>query len=340
MSVKIICSRNNNVFEKTASFATNGGLVILAVQNIYDNRKRLKEYKIHPAVNKNKPIAFLVATQAQFDEVFKNEGITPLVGAQLPGVVVVTESLNPPYSKDPTRHIKYPNAAAKAKGIKYMLGNKPIYRTTEWYPDEKTAPDDIFIQHDNQKEIDGYISALKEDIKKNVNQERTLEKVKILPNLYNNGIYTQTVNYNSNGKLLSLGVMEIMTQSRLVSGCCLGGVGNNRDNMTIQGLRIAYILRTKETFETIFKNEKIVPSPGTILPGRIAVEEGLTPLIASNPSFGLKFLNAECKAANIPCKVNGQPIYRNYTYVLEEKEDFLLTHDNQNEIQAVLSNRK
>jgi hypothetical protein len=66
---------------------------------------------------------------------------------ELPGKVLVKESLLPFNTKDPQRDLK----VAGSTGIVCTLEGYPIYRKT--YYTTKSNADDIFVQHDNKEEI-------------------------------------------------------------------------------------------------------------------------------------------------------------------------------------------
>jgi hypothetical protein len=66
---------------------------------------------------------------------------------ELPGTVLIKESLVPFNAKDPERDLK----VAGSTGIVCTLDGLPIYRKT--YYSIKSNVEDIFVQHDNKEEI-------------------------------------------------------------------------------------------------------------------------------------------------------------------------------------------
>lgn len=68
-------------------------------------------------------------------------------GMELPGRIVVKESLTPFNGSDPDMDLKI----AGETGIVCKIGDKPIYRRL--YYDETGKREDILLQHDNTEEI-------------------------------------------------------------------------------------------------------------------------------------------------------------------------------------------
>lgn len=119
-----------------------------------------------------------------------------------------------------------------------------------------------------------------------------------------------------------------------------------------QSRRIAFIFRTQEQFDAIFKAMGVTPTAGTELPGKVVVKEQLEPLSATNPMNGIKYPNAAAKAQGLMCVVYkkdaagnnvidpttgkpvGQPVYRDTFYTSDETvQDTLVQHDNGAQIQ-------
>ena len=69
------------------------------------------------------------------------------VGEELPGKIVVKESLSPFNPSNPDRDLKI----AGASGVICRIDDQPIYRQSFYTPDE-SAQDEL-IQHDNTQEI-------------------------------------------------------------------------------------------------------------------------------------------------------------------------------------------
>lgn len=149
MSVKIIKSKNNNVFEPTKK----AGLLCLAVEEIQAANAASLDGKF--ANQQSRRIAFIFRSKEQFDAIFAAMGKTPAADMELPGIVVVKEQTEPFSATNPMNGIKYPNAAAKAAGLACTVGGKPIYRDTLYTTDEDTA--DVLVAHDNNSQIQEFV---------------------------------------------------------------------------------------------------------------------------------------------------------------------------------------
>ncbi len=152
MSVKIIASKNNNVFEPTKKT----GLLCLAVEEIQANTELSLDGKFANAVSRR--IAFIFRSKEQFDAIFADMGITPAAGAVLDGIVSIKEQLEPFSATNPMNGIKYPNAAAKAQGLACTVSGKPVYRDTFYTTDEDTA--DVLVAHDNKEQIQEFVKKM------------------------------------------------------------------------------------------------------------------------------------------------------------------------------------
>lgn len=167
MSVKIIASKTGEVFAKTAKYDTNGGLLMLAIEEVDETPQGFNAFRSTGFVErKARRIAFLKATQVQFDNIFKAEEVTPAAGAVLPGIIAITETLTPINAKDPSQGLKTYNNAARLAGKFCTKEGKPIYRITEWFPEagDRTADmgdfADVLIQHDNQAELAQFVGTM------------------------------------------------------------------------------------------------------------------------------------------------------------------------------------
>lgn len=152
MSVKIIESKNKNVFEPTKK----AGLLCLAVEEIQPAAAISLNGKF--ANVQSRRIAFIFRSQEQFDQIFAAMKITPTAGAELPGIVSIKEQLEPFSATNPLNGIKYPNAAAKAAGLMCTVSGKPVYRDTFYTTDEDT--EDILVQHDNGTQIQEFVATM------------------------------------------------------------------------------------------------------------------------------------------------------------------------------------
>jgi hypothetical protein len=152
MSVKIIESKNKNVFEPTKK----EGLLCLAVEEIQADSAVSLNGKFANAVSRR--IAFIFRSKEQFDLIFKAMNVVPAAGAVLEGIVSIKEQLEPFSATNPTNGIKYPNAAAKAKGKMCTVKGAPVYRDTFYTTDVDT--EDILVAHDNGDEIRAFVQSM------------------------------------------------------------------------------------------------------------------------------------------------------------------------------------
>lgn len=150
MSVKIITSKEGNIFQPTKK----EGLLCLAVEEIQAAKAVSLDGKF--AGTQSRRIAFVFRTKEQFDQIFTAMNVKPTANAILPGIVVVKETLTPMSSVDPTRGMKYPNAAAKAQGLACTLNGQPVYRDTYYTSD--IEEEDELIAHDNKDQISAFVA--------------------------------------------------------------------------------------------------------------------------------------------------------------------------------------
>jgi hypothetical protein len=152
MSVKIIASKNNNVFEPTKK----EGLFCLAVEEVQPNATLSLNSKFAQAQSRR--IAFIFRTKEQFDAIFAAMNVTPAAGTELEGIVAIKEQLEPFSATNPAAGIKYPNAAAKAAGLSCTFQGKPIYRDTFYTTDVDV--EDVLIAHDNGADIQAFVAKM------------------------------------------------------------------------------------------------------------------------------------------------------------------------------------
>ena len=152
MSVKIIESKNKNIFEPTKK----AGLLCLAVEEIQADAAVSLNGKF--ANTQSRRIAFIFRSKEQFDLIFKTMGVVPAAGAVLDGIVSIKEQLEPFSATNPMNGIKYPNAAAKAAGLMCTVGGKPVYRDTFYTTDEDT--EDVLVAHDNGTQIQEFVASM------------------------------------------------------------------------------------------------------------------------------------------------------------------------------------
>jgi hypothetical protein len=102
-----------------------------------------------------KRVAFIAG---KVDELNKYVGDLSLVaGSELPGKIVVKESLIPVSATDATMGVKYPNAAAKTQGLACLVDDQPVYRKSMYTPNVDEL--DILVQHTNGDEIRAFMNA-------------------------------------------------------------------------------------------------------------------------------------------------------------------------------------
>lgn len=152
MSVKIIESKNKNVFEPTKK----AGLLCLAVEEIQADATLSLDGKFANAQSRR--IAFIFRSKEQFDTIFKAMNVIPAAGSVLGGIVSIKEQLEPFSTVNPMNGIKYPNAAAKKAGLMCTVAGKPVYRDTFYTTDENT--EDILVPHDNGTQIQEFVRTM------------------------------------------------------------------------------------------------------------------------------------------------------------------------------------
>ena len=158
--VKILASADGKAFVKSANYDTNGKLMVMAVEESIAAPTGFGAIKDGYMVRQQRKIAFVTATQEQFDAIFKAEGITPAGGVELPGVIQVIEQLTPFSATNPESGIKYPNAEMKKLGKACTVNGAPVYRKTTWLPDGDETVQDILVPHDNGAQIQEFIRSM------------------------------------------------------------------------------------------------------------------------------------------------------------------------------------
>lgn len=153
MSVKIIKSTKGNIFEQTKK----AGLLCLAVEEVQEAVKSTLDGKF-AGNGQSRRIAFIFRSKEQFDQIFADMAIKATEGVELPGIVVVTESLKPVDEKDPKRGAKTPNKAAALAGIFCTVGGKYIYRDTLYTTNQDM--EDTLIEHDNKDAVGNYVRSM------------------------------------------------------------------------------------------------------------------------------------------------------------------------------------
>lgn len=152
MSVKIIKSKNGNIFEPTKK----EGLLCLAVEEIQPAAGVSLDGKFANPLSRR--IAFVFRSKEQFDAIFAAMKLSPVENLELPGIVAVKEQAEPFSTVNPMNGIKYPNAAAKAAGLMCTVAGKPVYRDTLYTTDENT--EDILVKHDNNTQIQEFVRTM------------------------------------------------------------------------------------------------------------------------------------------------------------------------------------
>jgi hypothetical protein len=80
---------------------------------------------------------------------------------------------------------------------------------------------------------------------------------------------------------------------------------------------------------------------GELLPGKIVLEDTLTPINPNDPSQGLKFPNKACMEAGISLMIGDNPIYQlKWWDETGEVADTTIQHDNQAEIDEITNAAK
>ena len=129
---KVTGDELGNVITQSVNNPDYGYVRVEQVRSMYDDNSFLRRRKVS---------ALIQGTM----EDLKQEGY--YLGQELPGKVVIIESLNPTNKKDATKNIK----TAGNTGVVCKVGNQPIYRRTLYTI--ITNLSDELVKHDNVDEI-------------------------------------------------------------------------------------------------------------------------------------------------------------------------------------------
>jgi hypothetical protein len=99
-----------------------------------------------------KRVAFIAGSVKELQE------FNFIAGEELPGKIVIKETLEPLNAKDATMGIKYPSAAAKKAGLACTVNDQPVYRKSYYTPDTNKL--DIMIAHNNGADIIAFNASL------------------------------------------------------------------------------------------------------------------------------------------------------------------------------------
>lgn len=130
--VKVNGDELGNVIHQSSNNPEYGYVRVEQIRSIYDDKSFLRRKIVS---------ALIVGTM----EDLKDEGY--YLGQELPGKIIIVESLNPTNKKDLTRNLK----TAGNTGVVCKLNGEPIYRKTI-YSIVNNAVDKL-IKHDNVDEI-------------------------------------------------------------------------------------------------------------------------------------------------------------------------------------------
>lgn len=130
--VKVTGDELGNVITQSVNNPEYGYVRVEQVRSMYDDNSFLRRRKIS---------ALMQGTM----EDLKQEGY--YLGQELPGKIVIRESLNPSNKNDHTKNIK----TAGNTGVVCKVGNQPIYRRTIYTI--ITNLTDELVKHDNVDEI-------------------------------------------------------------------------------------------------------------------------------------------------------------------------------------------
>lgn len=130
--VKVTGDELGNVITQSVNNPEYGYVRVEQIKTTIDDNNFLRRKSVSALIQGN-----LVDLQA--------EGY--FAGQELPGKIVVVESINPFNSKNPARDIKH----AGNTGIICTIEGLPIYRKTVY--SLSTNAEDIFIKHDNVEQI-------------------------------------------------------------------------------------------------------------------------------------------------------------------------------------------
>jgi hypothetical protein len=99
-----------------------------------------------------KRVAFIAGSVKELEE------FNFVAGEELPGKIVIKETLEPLNAKDATMGIKYPSAAGKKAGLACTVNDQPVYRKSYYTPD--TSKQDVMIAHTNGADIIAFNASL------------------------------------------------------------------------------------------------------------------------------------------------------------------------------------
>jgi len=140
-SVTVIANKAGQVISVSPNNPTYGWVAVESVQPTFsEGFMRL-----------GKRVAFIAGTITDL------EGFGFTEGQQLPGKIVVKETLQPINADKPELGIKYPNAAAKEQNLACMVDDEPVYRKSYYTTNEDTA--DVLVAHTNGDEIREFMKA-------------------------------------------------------------------------------------------------------------------------------------------------------------------------------------
>jgi hypothetical protein len=131
-TVKVTGDEHGNVITQSINNPEWGFVIVEQIRSIYDHNGFLRRKVVTALINGTM-------------EDLKAENY--YIGQELPGKIVILESLNPANKKDHTRNIK----VAGNTGIICTVKGKPVYRKTLYTI--ITSLTDELVQHDNSEEI-------------------------------------------------------------------------------------------------------------------------------------------------------------------------------------------
>jgi hypothetical protein len=130
--VKVTGDELGNVIHQSVNNPEYGYVRVEQVRSMYDDNGFLRRRLVSALI------------QGSMEDL-KQEGYR--LGQDLPGKIVIIESLNPTNKKDHTKNIK----TAGNTGVVCKVGNQPIYRRT-LYTIISNLSDEL-VKHDNTEEI-------------------------------------------------------------------------------------------------------------------------------------------------------------------------------------------
>lgn len=138
--VSVIANKSGNVLTVSPKNPEYGWLAVESVQPSFNEQGFMRL---------GKRVAFISGTVNELSQYAEQYGLVP--GVELPGKIVIRESLEPQNATDATIGVKYPSASAKVVGLPCMVDDQPVYRKSFYTTNLEL--EDVLVQHTNGDDI-------------------------------------------------------------------------------------------------------------------------------------------------------------------------------------------